>query len=217
MSDQRFWRQMDICPPDSLKFPITVIGAGAIGSAVVLCLAKMGCSKITVFDPDALEPHNVPNQVCKPSCVGRKKVEALAELVKDLCDVEITPRPTRYVGQPLKGVVIAAVDNMDTRSLVWRKVRGSPSVDRLIDARMGAEVGRVHTVRPCDPDAAPAYEQTLYPSAEAEQLPCSARAIVYCPTALAAVVAGLVKRHALGQPVPAEVFLDLTRPALLCA
>ena len=54
MESNRFWRQLDLCPPDKLKFPITVIGAGAIGSAAVVTLAKMGCSNITVYDEDTL-------------------------------------------------------------------------------------------------------------------------------------------------------------------
>ena len=49
-----FLRQMDICPPEKLQFPITVIGAGAIGSASVLTLAKMGCGNITVWDHNVL-------------------------------------------------------------------------------------------------------------------------------------------------------------------
>ena len=36
MENTRFWRQLDICPPDKLTFRISVLGAGAIGSAMVL-------------------------------------------------------------------------------------------------------------------------------------------------------------------------------------
>jgi hypothetical protein len=36
MDSNRFWRQLELCPPDKLQFPITVIGAGAIGSATVV-------------------------------------------------------------------------------------------------------------------------------------------------------------------------------------
>jgi hypothetical protein len=36
MDSNRFWRQLDLCPPEKLQFPVTVIGAGAIGSATVV-------------------------------------------------------------------------------------------------------------------------------------------------------------------------------------
>ena len=82
MENSRYWRQLDLCPPDKLASPITVIGAGAIGSAAVVTLAKMGCSDITVWDEDVLAEHNVPNQMCLVDRVGQPKVDALAELVR---------------------------------------------------------------------------------------------------------------------------------------
>ena len=82
-------------------------------------------------------------------------------------------------------------------------------VELLIDCRMGAEVGRVHTVRPYDPDSSREYATTLHPAEEAERLLCSARAIIYCPSSLSAVAAAIVKRYAMDEPIPADVFLDL--------
>ena len=86
----RFMRQLDIISPEKLSFPITVIGAGAIGSAAVVSLAKMGCSSIAVWDDDRLEEMNVPNQLCKPALVGQLKVDALAELVFELTGVRLS-------------------------------------------------------------------------------------------------------------------------------
>ena len=93
---QRFDRQLDIVLPEKLCFPITVIGAGAIGSAVVVTLAKMGCSDITVWDMDTLEDVNVPNQICKLSMVGKPKTEALAELVSELAGSQIKQLRIQY-------------------------------------------------------------------------------------------------------------------------
>jgi len=111
-NQNRFLRQLDIVPPEKLSFPITIIGAGAIGSATVVTLAKMGCSNITVWDGDTLEDVNVPNQICKPSMTGRPKVEALAELVYELTEVQIKQIHRRYTGQRLEGVVIVTVDSL---------------------------------------------------------------------------------------------------------
>jgi len=208
-NNTRFLRQQDICPPEKLQFPITVIGAGAIGSATVLTLAKMGCSNITVWDDDVLEEVNVPSQMCKPSCVGSPKVEALKELVRDLTETEIIVRNKRYRGQRLEGVVIAAVDNMGTRQLIWDKVRLRPAVSLLIDPRMGAEFARIYCIKPSDPDDAALYSQNSYAGTESERLPCSGRAIVYCPTVVAGVLAAAIKKHAMAIPPSREVLLDL--------
>jgi hypothetical protein len=209
ISEARFQRQLDIVLPEQLAFPIVVIGAGAIGSAAVVTLAKMGCSDITVWDDDTLEEHNIPNQLCKPSMLGHSKVEALRELTLELTEVAIKTENHRYRGQKLRGLVIAAVDSMDARQVIWKRVKLDPDVPLLVDARMGAEFARIYVIHPCDPDETDFYESNLYGSSEAERLPCSARSIIYCPTVVGGLVALLIKQHAIGKSLPREFLLDL--------
>ena len=123
MENNRFWRQLDICSPEKLTFPITVIGAGAIGSATVLTLTKMGCSNVTVYDEDVLSEHNIPNQMALVQYVGSPKVDALAHLVESLSEVKIRPLSSNYRGQRLEGVVISAVDSMSARKMIWSSVK----------------------------------------------------------------------------------------------
>ena len=205
----RFLRQLDIVPPEKLAFPITVIGAGAIGSATVVTLAKMGCSDITVWDADTLEDVNIPNQLCKPTLIGRPKVEALTELVDELTETQIKQVNRRYRGQRLQGVVIITVDNMTTRQKVWKRAKLNRKIPLLIDARMGAEFARIYAIYPTNVYDADFYEQNLYGNEDAEHLPCSARSIIYCPTVIAGYIALLVKQHTVGQPLPREVLIDL--------
>jgi hypothetical protein len=211
----RFLRQLDILPPEKLSFPITVIGAGAIGSAAVVTLAKMGCSHLTVWDDDILTEHNVPNQLCALDAVGYPKVEALATLVIELTGTSIQTRRERYRGQRLDGVVIAATDNMQARQEVWRRAKMNPSVPLLIDARMGAEFARIYTIHPSNLDEADFYESNLHSDDEAERLPCSARAIFYCPIIVAGLIALQAKAHATGTKVAREILFDLPRLQLI--
>ena len=216
ISNHRFWRQMDICPPEKLQFPIHVIGAGAIGSATVLTLAKMGCSNITVQDHDMLEEHNLPNQIAKPSCLGKPKVEALKELVLELTEVKIGAIGEKYRNQSLKGVIISAVDNMRTRKVIWKNVKLNPQVSLFIDPRMGAEFARIYFIRPCDLVDIEFYESNLYSGKEAENLPCSARSIVYCPGIIGNIMALIIKRYALNESLPREILFDLPSLLLSC-
>ena len=63
-------RQLEIAYPSQFKDrPITVIGAGGIGAATVVALAKTGFENITVYDFDTVEQHNLPNQLL-PMWVG---------------------------------------------------------------------------------------------------------------------------------------------------
>ncbi|MDD5476496.1 MAG: ThiF family adenylyltransferase [Syntrophales bacterium] len=212
----RFLRQLDIVSPEKLSFPITVIGAGAIGSAAVVSLAKMGCSSIAVWEDDRLEEMNIPNQLCKPALVGKLKVDALEELVLELTGVRIEGIPKRYGGQFLKGVVIVAVDTMTARQVAWKRARLNPRIPLLVDARMGAEFARMYAIHPMDIGQAEFYEQNLYGADEAERLPCSARSIIYCPTVIAGIVALIVKQYAMNQPVPQEILFDLPSLILKC-
>jgi len=205
----RFLRQLDLVPPEKLNFPITVIGAGAIGSAAVVTLAKMGCSNITVWDGDVLEDVNVPNQLCKPAMVCLPKVEALAELVCELTEVQIKAIDRRYRGQKLDTVTIVTVDNMATRQKVWKRVKLNRKVPLLMDTRMGAEIGRIYTIRPTNISDCDFYRENLYSSQEAQHLPCSARSVIYCPTVVAGLVALLIKQYAMNIPLPREILIDL--------
>ena len=207
----RFMRQLDIVAPERLCFPITVIGAGAIGSAAVVAMAKMGCSDITVWDNDLLEEINVSNQMCKPSMTGQPKVEALRALVIDLTDIVIDIDQRRYRGQRLSGVVIIAVDSMSSRQDVWRRAKSNPEVPLLVDARMGAEFARIYAVRPTDPDHIKFYESNLYGTEEAERLPCSARSIIYCPTIIGGLIALIIKTYAVGSLPLREILFDLPK------
>ncbi len=205
----RFLRQLDILPLEKLAFPITVVGAGAIGSAAVVTLTKMGCSDITVWDDDTIEEHNVSNQMCLVQEIGSPKTSALTMLTQLLSGVTIKTKPERYRGQALSGVVVAATDNMEARQEVWKRAKMNRRVPLLIDARMGAEFARIYSIHPVNADEADFYEQNLYSAEEAERLPCSARAIIYCPTVIGGLIALIVKSHAVGTVIPREVLFDL--------
>lgn len=214
-NQNRFLRQRDIVPPEKLGFPITVIGAGAIGSATVVNLAKMGCSNITVWDNDILEDLNVPNQICKPSMTGKPKVEGLAELVYELSEVRIKQINRRYAGQSVEGVVIVTADNMSCRQNVWKRAGLNQKIPLLIDARMGTEFARIYTIRPTNIDEADFYSQNLYSNEEAERLPCSARSVIYCPTVIAGFLALLIKQYTVNHPSPREILIGLPNFLLL--
>lgn len=205
-----FWRQMDLVTVEALETPVTVIGAGGIGSPTVLALAKMGCSRLIVYDDDRIEPHNLPNQVYRLDQLGMAKVEALAQVVKDFTGVDLEVHCQRVEGQRLSGIVVSGVDSMASRSTIWHgSIRYNPAVQLYVDARMGAEVCRIYSIRPVDPDDVRYYERTLYSDDHAEEAPCTARAIIYNVLAAASLIANQVKKLANGEGLPREIILDL--------
>jgi molybdopterin/thiamine biosynthesis adenylyltransferase len=204
-----FSRQTDLVDIEALETPVTLIGCGGIGSFTALALAKMGCVHLTVYDDDLVEEHNIPNQLYRLSDVGQLKVERLADIIKGFTGTGIDARPERVQGQRLQGIVVSGVDSMEARRQIWdRSIRFKAGVAMYIDARMGAEVSRIYTVRPADPDHVRFYERTLYSDDEAWQFPCTAQAIVYTGFGIASLVAAQVKRVAMGETCKREIIFD---------
>src|SRR5574342_1274880 len=72
-----FWRQLDIFNPDKFEHYVTLIGCGGIGSTTGICLAKMGVSKVRLYDMDHVSVHNVPNSMFRHNQIGNSKPHAL--------------------------------------------------------------------------------------------------------------------------------------------
>ncbi len=203
-----FWRQQGIVTPDVLP-PVTVIGAGGIGSFTILALAKMGCSTITAIDDDKVEPHNLPNQLYGEPHLGSHKVDAAAAICKQLAGVEVVPVRSRFEKMEGGGVVVSGVDSMEARKDIWSKIKLNVQVPLYIEARMGAEVSRIYSVKPHDPDDIRYYEGMLYDDKDAVEAPCTERAIIYNGFSIGALIANNVKKFAKQEIVPIEVIFDL--------
>lgn len=194
-----YTRQLDIVDPAALGMPITIIGAGGIGSPVAFILGKLGCANLTVIDFDVVEPHNLPNQILYgPRDVGQSKVAALKRALKRFGITVKTEEAKVEAERSFSGIVIFAVDSIGTRKMLFANVKFDAGVPLVIDARMGGTEAYVFAFDPRDPDAVRAYEDTLFSDEEAVEAPCTARAVIYVPFAVAAAIGQIVARYANG-------------------
>jgi molybdopterin/thiamine biosynthesis adenylyltransferase/rhodanese-related sulfurtransferase len=105
---------------------VLVVGAGGLGSPVLLYLAAAGIGRITVVDDDRVELTNLQRQVVHDSAaVGQPKVESAAARLRALNPgVAISPITGRFDGGNADGLVAAAdvvvdgSDNLATRYAV---------------------------------------------------------------------------------------------------
>ena len=187
-------RQFAIIPMEILETPITVIGAGAIGSHTVKALAQMGFTDITVYDDDTVELENLNSKGYPISALGKPKVEALARIVHEYTETEIKTVNARYAGGIFRGIVVSAVDNMATRRLLWEAhaAKGLQTI-AIVDPRMGAEMAMLYTMRPMEPRDQETYVKTLYSDAEALQEPCTAKSTIYTALLLSGHVVKAIK------------------------
>lgn len=213
MQNDYFLRQTDLVRPQELEFPITVVGAGGIGSWATIALAKLGCSDLTVIDFDTVEKHNIPNQIFTPDQIGKPKVEALKELVRQLTGAEIQTVEDKFEAwyKPAISrahVIVVAVDSLDARRMIWSFVQTDQNLRCLIDARMGGELLRMFMVSPGHRPSVMKYIKSLDPTIPESEDPCTARSIVYNTLSSGAMIANMVKKYAKKDTVPLSFDFD---------
>lgn len=191
-------RQLDLIPLENLGQKITIIGAGAIGSHTALALARMGFGNLEIWDYDVVSEENMNNQGYYIDQIGTSKVEALASMIKRAMGFDVKVVNDIYTGnqETLAGsIVIAAVDSMTARKIIWKAVKESTAT-MFIDPRMGAESALLYVRRP---DEVKSYEATLYTDDQAVRESCTAKSTIYCANLLSGIVVKAVKDIVLGE------------------
>lgn len=180
--------------------PITVIGAGAIGSYTTVALAKLGLENITVWDFDSVEAHNIGNQAFGVSQIGRKKVDALYNTIVEMAAVKIVPVDEKFQdGCPATGHLFMLVDSMEARKVILDSVMyNNLPVSDIYEGRMGFLGGQTLHYTPTDIPALYA-SQLWFPDSDVPDAPCTERS---CPTtvmSLAAAVANMFVKVIRGE------------------
>lgn len=187
-------RQLDIIPLEVLGEPITIIGAGAVGSWTTLALAKMGFCNLAVYDFDHVSTENMNSQMYRLEDVSTPKVGALGALVTSFTGVTITTRFEAYERGVFPGIVISAVDSMAVRRRIWENhAMKSPGTRAVIDPRMGAESALLYVRKPMNERDCYEYPKTLYSDDSAVQERCTAKATIYTANLLSGLVCKAVK------------------------
>ena len=124
--------------PEKDDTRIHIIGCGSVGSTLAENLARCGVTKMTLWDFDRVEAHNICNQMFRQQDVGRLKVEALKDILMDI-NPEIADslelKPDGWQGKMLSGYIFLAVDNIDLRRKFVEQHMDSPYVKAMFDFR----------------------------------------------------------------------------------
>jgi molybdopterin/thiamine biosynthesis adenylyltransferase len=209
MSD--FKRQAALFDPLQYKDAhVTLIGVGGIGSGVLMGLAKMGITNITVYDDDLVETHNMPNQFYCVNHIGQPKVTAAAEIAKefspDEIDIKAINEKASYLSDiPENSIIIFAMDSLEARKELFLS-RFVCRTKHVIDARMGGNVISVYNVDLDEDENVATYAETLH--AVPHKTPCAAQAISYTILLTAGLVCSSVRNILVGNKNPFNVALD---------
>lgn len=177
--------------PKSDHLPVHLIGLGAVGSRVAATLIELGVEPITAYDFDAVESHNLANQLYTAGDVGSSKIVALRRWAErkvggtypiELIHSKVTPEQFAS----MTGIVFLMVDSLASRRAMAEALRDAPNPPSLvIDTRMSAAHGNVFTF---DVSKLDRYLATLGSDDDAEVSGCGSP---YSVAPTAAIIANL--------------------------
>jgi hypothetical protein len=164
---------------EGIKPAVLVGGAGGIGSWLTLLLNRAGFETY-VFDFDRLEELNMAGQLFMHKSIGKPKVEALADLVRELCREEIVPNNERLDEHSMtNNIVFSAFDNMLARKhmfQVWKAANFGNADAIFIDGRLTMEQLTIFSVRANNAEELTEYEQVhLFDDSQVEEMSCTAK------------------------------------------
>jgi sulfur carrier protein ThiS adenylyltransferase len=134
---------------------VGIAGAGGLGSAVAVALARVGVGRLVIADFDRLEPSNLNRQQYFMDQVGQVKVEALKEnllrinpfSVYEVHEVRITRRNAAEIFRTVD-VLVEAFDKAEAKEMLieacLRRFPGRPIVAASGLAGYGGN-SKIHT------------------------------------------------------------------------
>jgi len=152
---------------------VDIIGLGMHGSWTALALARMGVSRLRLWDHDSVEQGNLETQAYNHYQLGMLKVGALMETINSLVSLPPTldGKYECYEGQPLLPIVVSCVDTFETRRLLATRAMHD-SCQLFIETRSGGHTLLAHAFEPTEANVQH-YLDNFFPP-EVASRPCGA-------------------------------------------
>jgi hypothetical protein len=156
-------RHVPIFDAEKHERPVLIAGCGAVGGYIAMQLLCLGVKNLTVFDPDIVELHNLPNQIFEYEDLGIPKVVGLAEayqrkfnksptegefdLFSGRLPEDMWKARTVLMAQSMgvKPFLILAVDTMKARLEIAQHLKDSGEAWHVIETRMASSYGNVYS------------------------------------------------------------------------
>ena len=181
---------------------VIVAGCGGIGSWTTLLLARMKPASMFIYDNDTIEAVNMSGQLYSQSDLGRPKVSALAEMIRNYAGYgSVFAISERFTEESeASDIMICGFDNMAARKLFFNKwlshVQSKPEEERknclFIDGRLAAEEFQVLCIKGDDEYNINRYNnEFLFSDAEADETICSYKQTTFCANMIASYMVNL--------------------------
>lgn len=142
--------------PEKDDARIHIIGCGSVGSTIAENLVRCGVKKLTLWDFDLVEEHNIVNQMFRAKDIKRLKVDALKDILVEInpeAEKDIKTKPKGWQGEVISGYIFLAVDSIKIRRDIVEKHMGSTFVKAVFDVRTGLTDAQHFAADWSDPDS----------------------------------------------------------------
>ena len=207
MEDTRFLRNKDLIPQRKLD-KIGILGLGGIGSQLVPLLSIMGFKKITGWDHDILEEHNLSTTMYPQGAIGSTKAEVATNIGKLYA---VKPDSIKFNDEyydensPTMPKIIACFDNMESRLVAYNRWLEQSNRDFFIDLRMGAMAMEIITTTKDDDN----YLETWLPSHKISEEPCTMKHTIFTASIVGGFGVDQVFNVVAGKPYYQYIWIGL--------
>ena len=195
------------------KKTVILAGIGGIGSHLGFLLARMKPASMFIYDDDIVEAVNMSGQLYGQSDLGRPKVSALAEMIRNYAGYSsVFAINERFTNESeASDIMICGFDNMAARRLFFNKwvhhVQSKPEEERknclFIDGRLAAEEFQVLCIKGDDEYNINRYSnEYLFSDAEADETICSYKQTTFCANMIASYMVNLFVNFCANQCEP---------------
>lgn len=195
------------------KKVVILAGVGGIGSYVGFLLARMKPAALYIYDDDIVEAVNMSGQLYGQSDLGRSKVSALADMIRNYANyVSAFAVPERFTSDSeAADIMICGFDNMAARRTFFEKwvahVSSKPEEERanclFIDGRLAAEEFQVLCIKGDDEFNINRYRtEFLFSDLEADETICSYKQTTFCANMIASYMVNLFVNFCANQCEP---------------
>ena len=195
------------------KKTVILAGVGGIGSHLGFLLARMKPASMFIYDDDIVEAVNMSGQLYGQSDLGRLKVSALAEMIRNYAGYSsVFAISERFTNESeASDIMICGFDNMAARKLFFNKwlshVQSKSEEERknclFIDGRLAAEEFQVLCIKGDDEYNINRYSnEYLFSDAEADETICSYKQTTFCANMIASYMVNLFVNFCANQLNP---------------
>ena len=182
------------------KQRVILAGLGGIGSWTAIQLGRMGLTNLVLYDSDIVEEANMSGQLYSRNDVGKKKVNALTDLLqKYTSTASIYALDERFTEYSDAGdIMICGFDNMEARQIFFNKwleqVASKTHKEEclFIDGRLSMNDLQVICITGDNEYGINEYQNKyLFTDAEADATICSMKQTTYLAAMIGSVITNL--------------------------